>query len=173
MNNPLSFSSLKLDLFSKDGTRMKPASGFVVEAGDAYYLITNWHVVSGRDISAHEMQTPVIEPYTLKAAIHTYGGQGEKSAPLSTSVRKRIMVQLYDDNDAPKWIERRSDKQYQPMVDVVALPIQFDTPLRSLFAWQSREGNINIYQRLIQMWNMVHQIQFILLAIHSTGRQRS
>jgi hypothetical protein len=81
MNNPLSFSSLRLDRFSKDGVRLKPASGFVVEAGGRYYLITNWHVLSGRDISAPGRQEPVIEPYTLKTSIHTNGGQGEKSAP--------------------------------------------------------------------------------------------
>jgi len=144
MNNPLSFSSLKIEPFSKDGVRLKSASGFVVEAGDQYYLITNWHVISGRDISPHETQIPIIEPYTLKAAIHTYGGQGEKSAPLSRGARKRITIQLYDDNDAPRWIERRSDKQYRPMADVVALPIPLDTTLRSLFAWQRGEGNINI-----------------------------
>jgi hypothetical protein len=144
MNNLLSYSSLKLDLFSKDGTRLKPASGFVVEAGASYYLITNWHVLSGREISASMRQESVIQPYTLKTSIHTYGGQGEKSDPPSRGVRQRITVQLYDDNDAPRWIERKSDEQYQPMVDVVALPIQLDTPLRSLFAWQSREGNINI-----------------------------
>jgi hypothetical protein len=43
MNNLLSFSSVKVDLFSKDNVRLKPASGFVVEVGNQYYLITNWH----------------------------------------------------------------------------------------------------------------------------------
>ena len=42
MNNLLSFSSVKVDLFSKDNVRLKPASGFVVEVGNQYYLITNW-----------------------------------------------------------------------------------------------------------------------------------
>jgi len=56
MNNPLSYSSIKLDLFAKDGARLKPASGFVVEAGSQYYLITNWHVISGRDIPAPGQQ---------------------------------------------------------------------------------------------------------------------
>lgn len=51
MNNLLSFSSVKLELFSKDGAHLKPASGFLVDAGGQYYLITNWHVVSGRNIS--------------------------------------------------------------------------------------------------------------------------
>ena len=105
---------------------MKPASGFVIESVNHYYLVTNWHAVSGRDISAPVRQESVIKPYILKTAIHTYGGRGEKSDPPQMGFRRRITVQLYDDNDVPRWIERRSDKQYQPMVDVVALPIQLD-----------------------------------------------
>src|SRR5258706_12720212 len=126
MNNPLSYSSLRLDLFSKHGTCLKPTSGFVIESVNHYYLVTNWHAVSGRDISAPVRQESVIKPYILKTAIHTYGGRGEKSDPPQMGFRRRITVQLYDDNDVPRWIERRSDKQYQPMVDVVALPIQLD-----------------------------------------------
>ena len=62
MNNRLSFSSVKLDLFSKEGMRLKQASGFVLEGGNKYYIITNWHVLSGRQISIHEPQEPVVEP---------------------------------------------------------------------------------------------------------------
>jgi hypothetical protein len=49
MNNLLSFSSVKLDRFARDGTRLKPASGFVLEADNRSYLITNLHVLSGMD----------------------------------------------------------------------------------------------------------------------------
>jgi hypothetical protein len=129
MNNPLSYSSLKLDLFSKEGGCLKSASGFVVEAGDKYYLITNWHVLSGRDIRARELQEPVMKPYILKTSLHIYGGgEVEKYFPLSCQlsrgIRQRITVQLYDDHKAPRWIEHRANEQDQAMVDVVALPIQ-------------------------------------------------
>ncbi len=129
MNNPLSYSSLKLDLFSKDSIRLKPASGFIVEAGNQYYLITNWHVVSGEDIHTDRRQELVVKPYLLKTSVHIYGGDGEKSAPISIGTRKRITVQLYDDNDAPRWIERRTNEGNQHMVDIVALPIQVNLTL--------------------------------------------
>src|SRR5215475_7237643 len=99
MNNPLSFSSLKLDLFSKDGVRVNSASGFVVDAGNRYYLITSRHVLSGRDISSGEQQTTMIEPYLLKTSLHIHGGEGENSFPLFPGIRKRTTVQLYDDNN--------------------------------------------------------------------------
>jgi hypothetical protein len=129
MNNPLSFSSVKLDRFSKDGVRLKPASGFVVEAGNQYYLITNWHVVSREDIHTDGQQEPVVKPYVLKTSVHIHGGAGAKSAPLSMGRRKRITVQLYDDDDSPRWIERRTNEGNQHMVDIVALPIQVNLAL--------------------------------------------
>lgn len=131
MSNPLSFSSIKLDIFSKDGNRLKPASGFVIEADNRLYLITNWHVVSGRNIPATELHEPAIEPYILRTSLHIYGGKGENDFPLSWGQRKGITVQLYDDNDRPIWIEHRADKQNQPVVDIVALPIQLNTSLLS------------------------------------------
>jgi hypothetical protein len=118
MNNPLSHSSVKLDLFSKNGAQLNSASGFVVEAGDQYYLITNRHVISSSDIPAGGQHEPVSEPYTLKTSIHINGGKGEAIH------RQRITVQLYDENKAPRWIELRSNEQDRPLADVVALPIQ-------------------------------------------------
>jgi hypothetical protein len=118
MNNWLSYSSLKLDLFSKEGIHLRSASGFVIETKNQYWLVTNRHVVSGRDIPARGQQEPVFEPYTLKTSLHIDGGKAEAIH------RQRITVQLYDDNKAPRWIEHRTNEQDQPTVDVVALPIQ-------------------------------------------------
>jgi hypothetical protein len=125
MNNRLSFSSVKLDLFSKEGIRLKHASGFVLESGNKYYIITNWHVLSGRQLSAHEPPEPVVKPSILKTTIHLYSGEGENSFPLFMGMRKRITLPLYDDNDSPSWIESHSTPQ-QTRVDIVALPIQVD-----------------------------------------------
>lgn len=119
MNNPLSYSSLKLELFSKDGVRLKPASGFMVEAGSQYYLITNWHVLSGSNNPASGQPEPVYEPFTLKTSLHIH------EARIAEAIhRQRITIQLYDDNQAPRWIERQANGHDQPVVDVVALPIQ-------------------------------------------------
>jgi|RhiMetdeSRZDD1v2_1073273.scaffolds.fasta_scaffold366752_2 Trypsin-like peptidase domain len=142
MNNPLSFSSVKLDLFSKDDVHLKPASGFIVEAGNQYYLITNWHVVSGGDIHMGEQQETVMKPYLLKTSVHIQGGAGEKSGPLSMGMRKRITVQLYDDNDSPRWIERQTKEGNQHAVDIVALPIQVNLTLK-LFSGTILGININ------------------------------
>lgn len=139
MNNPLSFSSLKLDLFSRDGRHLKPASGFVVEANDKYYLITNGHVLSGKDVLASEQQEPVVEPYLLKTSLHIHGGQGKKRILLPMGMRKRITVQLYDEYDAPTWMERRANDGH--FIDIAALPIQLDL---TLMLFSGKTPGINI-----------------------------
>jgi len=144
MNNPLSYSSLKLDRFARDGSRLASASGFVIDTGGKYFLITNWHVVSDKDLSTSGWQESVIKPYTLRTAIHTYGGRGEKNDPPQMGIRRRITVQLYDDNNEPRWIERWSNEQYQPMADVVAIPIESETTFNKyLFAWPIEASNSN------------------------------
>jgi hypothetical protein len=129
MNNPLSYSSIKLNLLSKDGVRLKPASGFVIEAKSQYYLITNQHVLSGRVISTSGQQASVIKPFTLKTSIHIHGGKGEKIDPFSKGIRKRITIDLYDDNDVPRWIEHRANEPHQPLIDLIALPLQLNLDL--------------------------------------------
>jgi hypothetical protein len=124
MNNMLSFSSVKLEPFSKEGAQLKPASGFVVEAGGRYYLITNWHVVSGRKLLADEQQEPAGGPYTVKISIHLHSGEGERPFPLSMGARQLITIPLYDDNGIPRWVEDQSSEEQNPMVDIVALPIE-------------------------------------------------
>jgi len=124
MNNLLSFSSVKLEFFSKDGAHLKPASGFLVDANGQYYLITNWHVVSGRNISVDEQQEPIYGPYTLKTSIHVHSGEGGKPYPISMGTWQRITISLYDDNNVPRWIEYRASEQHKGMIDMVALPIQ-------------------------------------------------
>ena len=123
MTNPLSFSSLKLDLFSKDGTRLNTASGFVLEAGKQYYLITNWHVVAG------EQPASAAKPYTLKTSVHIHGITEERGDVFSRGVRKRITVRLYDDNELPTWIQNQMKQEGQHRADIVAFPIQADLTL--------------------------------------------
>lgn len=120
MTNPLSFSSLKLDLFSRDGVHLKSASGFVIEVDSQCYLITNWHVV------ASGQQEPNAKPHFLKTSVHIHAGTGEQNVPvpLWMGMRKQITVQLYDDSDSPYWIEHRMQDEKEGQADIVALPIQ-------------------------------------------------
>jgi len=130
MNNPLSYSSIKLDLFSKEGAHLKSASGFIVEAGSQYYLVTNWHLLSRREMPVTNHDDPIIEPYTLKTSVHIYEASGAKLGSISMGMRKRITLPLYDENDTPRWIKSQAKKEYPSPVDITALPIQLNLTLR-------------------------------------------
>src|SRR5215216_158704 len=134
MNNPLSFCSLKLDFFSKEGVRLKPASGFVLEVGRRYYLITNRHVVCSRDTSQDLQEDAATEPYTLKTTIHIHMGEGETRVPLHMGMRKKITIPLYDSKGKPQWMESQDHKQSQSSNDIIALSLQFDLTLELLSA---------------------------------------
>jgi hypothetical protein len=109
---------------------LKSASGFVVEVGNRHYLITNRHILSGKDSPAVVKQDPNVEPYLLKTSLHIHGGQGEKTIPLPMGMRKRVTIPLYAKNETPNWIEHRAKDGHQPIVDIVALPIQLNLTLR-------------------------------------------
>lgn len=156
-NNPLSFSSVKLDLFSKDGIRLKPASGFIVEAGHQHYLITNWHVVSGGDIETDRQQEPAMKPHSLKASVHIHQGIGEKGASPSLGIRKRITIRLYDDNGSPSWIERQTQEGHHQMIDIVALPIPVNLTL-TLFSGKIPGINKNSWNENTGYWEKISAI---------------
>jgi hypothetical protein len=134
MNNLLSFSSVRLDRFTKDGTRLKPSSGFVLEADNRYYLITNLHVLSGMDKESS------LEPYFLKTFIHSHWGEGEKRFPFSMGRRQRITVPLYDDTSAPTWRECQARGASEPPADIAALPLQLSSLSTSLLALRPFKG---------------------------------
>lgn len=122
MNNPLSFSSIKLDRLSKEGKHLKPASGFVVAAGDHYHLITNWQVVSGRDIRTRELLEPELEPYTLTTSVHIRSGEGENAFPLTIGPWKKLSIELYGGDHQPRWVDLVHSVRHA-LVDVVALQL--------------------------------------------------
>jgi hypothetical protein len=125
MNTFLSFSSLRLDRFSKEGNHLKSASGFIVKTGNQYYLITNWHVVSGRDFFTRELLESDVEPATLQISLHVHlVGENEKIAPISLGHWKKLSIELYNYDLTPKWIEYQSNKKHHPTIDVVALSLE-------------------------------------------------
>lgn len=148
MNNPLSYSSLKLELFSRDNVRQASASGFVLEAGSRFYLVTNLHVLTGRDASAGEPQRSESEPYLLKTSLHLYDGYAHKAVPFYAGMRKKITIPLYDESGTPRWIEPRVKEGTQPLADIAVLPIRVDLTFTYLLNLGSKLKDIDIWTRL-------------------------
>ncbi|KAA0075918.1 serine protease [Tardiphaga sp. P9-11] len=104
------------------------ATGFFWKHGDNFYLITNWHNVTGwdqlnnRSMSPSAVQPTHIQmPLLLKSDI-TFEGK-------SMAARKRYDISLYNIDGMPAWLEH---PVFGSQVDVVALKIaQLDDSLVS------------------------------------------
>ena len=110
--DPLSFTSLYLKLFAR-GHQISTATGFVVEHKGRNFLITNWHVLSGRDPETEQplcKETAAIPDeiriaHNLKRAIGSWRFYHER---------------LYTNDDSPRWTEHPRGRE----VDVACLRLK-------------------------------------------------
>lgn len=110
--DPLSVRSLFLEILYNNEV-LGSATGFIVEFNNNYYLVTNWHVVSGKDPSTNE---PLwvwhsIIPNQLNIIHHS-------SAKLGSWTKKSEA--LYNTDGAQRWLEHSQGRK----VDVVLLPLK-------------------------------------------------
>ncbi|MDF4518534.1 trypsin-like peptidase domain-containing protein [Vibrio parahaemolyticus] len=110
--DPLSGSALYVEPHFND-VKLSTATAFVLRFRESNYLITNWHVVSGRDADTEECldKKYLAIPNKLKVLFHKKGKLGEW-------VEKDIP--LLDENEEPLWLEH----PHSNLVDIVAIPIE-------------------------------------------------
>jgi hypothetical protein len=110
----------KLDVYVRD-VPLGLATGFFKKENEQVFLITNWHVVTGRH---HEDTTRVLHnmgaiPDRLRFKVPIRGHAGKWTAPIEWP--------LYEDLDSgdspnkPIWYEHPT---YRDRADIVAIPIQ-------------------------------------------------
>lgn len=108
-----SLASLFIQPAPETGNAMGVATAFIVERGPQLYLITNRHVVRGRDNNDNTyLHASHAEPIKLQVHHH--------SIPIPGSWWRRD-VSLYDEGGSPLWLEHPT---YRGHVDVVAIPIE-------------------------------------------------
>jgi hypothetical protein len=101
---------LHVELF-KNGIGVSQATGFVVTRNENNYLITNWHVITGREPETGEPISPGSEdPDTIKIWHHASTRLG------SWTSRNE---QLLNTNGETKWLQHNLGRDR----DVVALPL--------------------------------------------------
>ena len=117
---PLSFFSLRLTLLN-DQTEICTATGFTVRHDERDYLITNYHVLSGRNVDTGQpvSETTAVIPTHVAVDLH----RNDKVCRWI-----RITLPLLDDEGQPRWINHPSGvgqirEEPRRAVDVVALPI--------------------------------------------------
>jgi hypothetical protein len=105
----LSTQSIFLEL-TADGKDLGSATGFIVMHGEKPYLITNWHVVTGKHPDTHEL---INDYYPDEIVISHH-------ARFRLGTWTKQIEPLEDLAGNPRWIEHPRGSQ----VDVVALPLQ-------------------------------------------------
>lgn len=107
-----SLSARPLYLIQVNGSQvLGKATGFVVRKGSSYYLITNWHVVSGRHPETNQVQHQL--ELTPDAILIWHHGK-----QLGSWVKKKEY--LFDEKGKRRWFEHKKGR----FVDVIALPLR-------------------------------------------------
>jgi hypothetical protein len=110
----LSLCTIPLEQYFKDTrneTRLGQGTGFIWRAGKTNYLVTNWHVLSGRDF------------FTGKNLDEEHGGRptvlrGLFDLKTGLFDRHRLEFRINDEEDRPLWLVHRNRK-----VDIAVLPV--------------------------------------------------
>ena len=102
----------------QDGTVFSSASAFFFETGSRWFIITNWHVVSGRDpLNRQLLSGASVEPFSLTAKLSSYAVGGSRHGMFGVAPHH---VPLYD-GGRPVWFEH---PELGAFCDVVAIPIE-------------------------------------------------
>ncbi len=115
MIDPLSLSSLQINVYYHDEP-LGSATGFIISSNGQLYLVTNWHVLSGRD---HDTGMPLDK---VNCAIPN------RIEVIYDKGKNKLLLPVLNDNSKGKWIEHRQyDLKKQvivPIADVALLPIE-------------------------------------------------
>jgi hypothetical protein len=90
--DPFSLTTLPLEQCA-NGNAFATATGFMWLRRDRYYLITNWHVVTGRNARTGELETPV-QPDMLRAHFNTR---------IMDFGKKTYDIRIRDADNKPLW----------------------------------------------------------------------
>jgi len=117
----LSFSSTPINFLSNDGARsliQAHATGFIWQRNSRLFLITNRHVVTGRDNFTGEIlcSTGFI-PSTIRIYIAFQILLNDNMRSIN---RIPVQIDLYNEDDSPVWLEHPN---HEIKADVVCVPI--------------------------------------------------
>lgn len=115
----LSTVTVPIKVLSSRNTILSRASGFIYKVvGDTIYLVTNWHVVTGRDPSkpSHSKRGSVPVRLDISFVLRAGGSQINLSTPVN------VRIDINDDaGNAPIWLEH---PEHRFRVDMVVFKLK-------------------------------------------------
>lgn len=95
-----------------NGNLLSTATGIVVEHNGKYFLVTNWHVLSGRNAETHQPMSPTAGiPDEVRIGHHKKNKLGEWLL---------CPERLLNPDGSPRWISHQDGRE----IDVAALELQ-------------------------------------------------
>lgn len=128
--DPLSISSSSIEAFIGDH-RLGSATGFIVIKNEKPYLITNWHVASGRH---PETDQPTSKTGGIPSHLQFTYWVNEPNVEC-----RKGKISLHDQQGNPRWLEHSVGRK----VDVVAIPLN-PLPFRQCHFLDLALANTNI-----------------------------
>ena len=107
-----SVQALQLNMISPGGSILGPATGFLARWDGEFWIITNWHVLSGRNAETQAiMSSTGATPDRVTVRFHSPAGLGNFT---------EVEIPLLDSEGRPLWLEHPSVGH---QVDVAALRV--------------------------------------------------
>jgi trypsin-like peptidase len=118
-----SLATVPIDIHFNE-QQLSSATAFTWQRDDKYYLITNWHNVSGRNPKTGEFVSPTgAEPNILRGSFNTKGKNiGHKHG---------LDIRIRDDSGEVTWLVHPTHKRG---VDVVAIPLSGEISSTDFYA---------------------------------------
>ncbi len=106
--DPLSYATTRINIFCND-IEISRASGFIAKFAQEYYLVTNWHVASGRNPITNRLSSPMgAIPDRIDFHVTVVTTEEIEDKQTSTTLYfKPMSFDLYRD-DSPTWLEMMS-----------------------------------------------------------------
>ena len=119
--NPYSLTSYYVEPFFNDISLSK-ATCFFSTQHDKIYLITNWHVVSGKDADTFNLLDSKYASIPNKLRI--YLPKQDDKGQISFEDDGYIEIELYAEDGSPVWYELKKDER---MIDIAVIPFNLKT----------------------------------------------
>ena len=123
--DPISFASFPVTTFGQGRVPLDQATGFLFRSkqSDRLHLITNWHVVTGRDPNEPKKSRTAAIPEVLQCLVHARQPrdvEGQEYVRLSALAEVDVRLNANDGNE-PAWQEH---PLHRHRLDVVALDVE-------------------------------------------------
>ena len=121
-------SAFRLEVHDDQGL-LSSATGFFYEIDQAVFIVTNWHVVSGKHFLT---QQPLAQTRRFPTCLVGYFAVTGEPLPDGRVVVRNVRapINIYGPDRAPLWLEH---PRLGSRCDVIALPVQGDLSSSSVF----------------------------------------